>query len=664
MPEDYQSESTTTQSEYWVYAPKSELLDHLKRLRESFFDRLDASGYLNRVLAVWTAYHGLDHGLYPGAGVRTAGENGELRVAHINELRSAIGLLKTYVTSGKSEWDTLALSSDAPALQAAAKGNTIIDGYMASPEHGAEYCLSQAVEDSLVLASGFVWELWERHKGEKITESMEGVALHEGDISFLSPFFLDVAFDWHCRRFEDARWIDVRRRENKYDLAVQFPALADEILALTEDGTDDRSRRFSTDVLRSFSRNGREGDDDDFLQVHYFYHRPCPAVPEGKFCRYVQDVYLEGRDSLPDGHVPVHRLIAGEFLLTPFGYTPAFDALVPQELLDAAVSTVATNHDSLAPTKVWKKPGEPTNIAQLVPGISVIECETEPKALNLLSTPPEIFKAIEIYAASVRALIGTNASAHGAPPPSLRSSAAVAFTEQRVQQGTADLTSNYDRLLASVGGGILQILSLRPNQDEERNLYAPAESQRKTLVRFKPTDLEGVARVAVVRGNPLLRNLGGRIQVGEVLLQSGAVSPDEFLTLVKTGNLEKLMEGRDTQLQVIHRENETILQGGVHRAIQTDNHALHIRGHAALADSTEAREDPEYLARVLAAVMEHAAMMADPVSQQLSGFLGYGPLPPPPGMAPAGPGENKPSLPSVGGVNLGGGAGGAPLPPE
>lgn len=604
---------------YWATLKPEALISKLRKKREEFLQFFDDTGFFRRIQRSWEYYHGLAYGPTGGdTEIRVAGDEEELRLADINEFRANLQLLKTYITEGLIEWDALATADTGRALAATKKANAILEGLQQSRTHHFDQVLDQAVEDALVLTAGYVWNRWEEYAGRELMADFEGDRiLREGDIRPENPDIFSVVYDHTRRSFADSPWVDVRRQENRFELAAQYPRQKDKILALGWD-TQREYLKFDFDL----GRIGTKAPDHRW--VHYFYHQPTPALPRGRFCKYVGNVELESQNRLPDGHIPVHRLVPAQFLLTAFGYTPAFSAQGPQELLNGVSSCLATNFDALGSAKLWKKPGEPLNRVQLENGITVLECDTRPEVLQLFQPSDAMLKSLDLYTQQVGRMIGTNETARGAPEANIKAAAALAFTEQRVHQAASDLVGNYDQLLGDVGSSCILIYTHRLEPWERRSINVRSSGMARSVLSFTAEELEGVADVTVVRGNPALRTLGGRIRVAETLVEKGVAGPDALMTVIRTGNLNKLTESEDNQLQVIYNENDRLLSGDPdHAPLPTDNHLLHIRRHIAALDTPESRRDPEIARWVYEAALQHVQMLSDPTVTQLQLVLGY-----------------------------------------
>jgi hypothetical protein len=146
----------------------------------------------------------------------------------------------------------------------------------------------------------------------------------------------------------------------------------------------------------------------------------------------------------------------------------------------------------------------------------------------------------------------------------------------------------------------------------------------------------------------------GRVQMAEQLLQMGLItSPEQYINVINTGNLDLLTEKESNELDTIKGENEFLLKGEEVMAVATDDHALHIREHKAVIADQDLRKDPALVERTLAHIMEHIQMLQT-VDPNLLAIIGEQPLSPP-GGSPVAPGNAAPQQPpaSAQGVSQG-----------
>lgn len=149
-------------------------------------------------------------------------------------------------------------------------------------------------------------------------------------------------------------------------------------------------------------------------------------------------------------------------------------------------------------------------------------------------------------------------------------------------------------------------------------------------------------------GNPLSRTTAGRMEIADRLLDKGMIKvPQEYLTVLETGNLEPMTQGIQTQLSTIHAENERMLGGHQAAVLTTDAHLLHVQEHLTLLSNPEVRMNSSLTGLVLDHIQEHKNLYQtqDPFFSMVAGEPPAPPVPPGPPMPP--PVEAVPPLPAV-----------------
>jgi hypothetical protein len=162
------------------------------------------------------------------------------------------------------------------------------------------------------------------------------------------------------------------------------------------------------------------------------------------------------------------------------------------------------------------------------------------------------------------------------------------------------------------------------------------KSNKAELKEFTGDMISDVNRIVVDMGNPLARSIAGRAQIASELLQMHMFeTPEQYLQVLRTGNLDVVYEGATSQLLCIKKENEMMLEGKKPMATMLDQHSMHIKEHQAVISDPELRENPELVKNVLDHVQEHINYLRTTDPGILS-MLGEQPLPPAPGQqAPA-----------------------------
>lgn len=662
---------------YWLMKDPEEVVTEVKARREKYLDYFAATSLWEKVSRSYRFYHGNFQGDYlEGGAIKITGPEGDLRLLNSNEYRSVIQTVASYIVAQRPEWDTQAESPDHEALEACKLGNQILDALMDDPCRAVEQKLANAMEDALVTTAGYLWVLADPMGGQELAADMQrqdaqgnpaSVMVYGGDVKFLNVSFSDVSWD-PAFDFDEAPWVHVRRKVNRWDLMAQVPERAEEI-------RNARSKSTKYDDLLLYldltAPNRNLVCEDDLVVEEHLYVRPSPAMPAGRHIVFVDQTWLKDSD-LPNGEngvIPVARIIPGRYLATSFGYTPAFDVQGPQEGLNAALSTICTNQNALGQNKVWFKEGEPINRAELEPGVTVLQTATKPEVLNLLASAPELFKSVELYTMLVERLLGVSGTSRGAPPPGVDAASALAALDSRTMQNASTLISQYRQFLCRVG---LITLKVFATLTAPKGIMVTGANNGRFWINFTSEMLKPVAKVAVKSGNPLTSTIEGRKNLAVFLAQLGLVkTAEEVITVLKTGDIERLTEHTESQLRAAQAENDALLRGeAVPTALIIDNHRFHILKHVAIFDTPESRKDPNKTQTGMAHILQHVQMMMDPNVQMIQTVLGYA-MPPMPGqMGPgalppqeqAGPGTPNVEAPKAG--EGGGGQKGMNLPQQ
>lgn len=625
---------------------------------KNWFSGITDTAYIEKIKRSWNSYHGNyynnSHSLSQG------GEQGELVNLAVNHYRNLARHIHVMVTSTRPSFRCRAINTDRKSLIQANLGNGLLDYYMR--EMKLETIIKDAVEYAIVLGAGYIKLEWnstrgkiydyvepeesEIHdfdeEGEPLDEKgfqLKAFPIYEGDVDFklMSPF--DVVFDSTKENYIDNDWVLCRTFINKHDLAAKYPEVQEEILAQeTKDQQEKRSRR----VL------GQAVNETDDIPVYEFFHNRTEAMPNGRYMMYVDAETILEDAVMPYRDLPIYRITPSHILGTPYGYTDMFDLLPLQEMLNSLYSTTATNVNAFGIQNILNPRGNGIMIEQISEGMNFMEYEPsigKPEALNLVGTSPEVFQLIQLLEKSMETLSGVNSVARGNPEQSLRSGNALALVQSQALQFVSGLQQSYIQLLEDVGTGLINLLKDFANVPR---IAAISGLNNSTEMReFKSDDIKSINRVVVDVGNALMQTTAGRAQVAENLLQMGLInSPEKYLMVMNTGNLDYLTEGKMDEMMTIKGENEALVRGEAVIAIFSDNHSLHIKEHRDVLADYILRRDPELVQSVLDHMQEHINLLqtTDP---NLLAIIGEQPLAPP-GGTPVAPGQ--PNVPTQGGA--------------
>jgi hypothetical protein len=601
-------------NQYWATLPVDEIGNELKKRVDSYYDYMQSSGHFKKIRKSFRTYYGFsDNG--NSSDIMAVGAEGELSSIVVADYRNLIQHVLIMTCAQRPAFDVHATNSDHASQSQAILGKGLLDYYLR--EKKLERYLRDAVEFSLWSGEGFVEASWNQTSGETYGVNPEtGAPVQEGDIEYSVHSPLDVIRDINK---DDANfsWVIVRTFENKYDLAAKFPDLADKILSTT-----------SNSKIDSLSLSWK-GDETDLIPTYKFYHSRSEACPQGRLVQFVNHDCILIDSPLPYRKLPVFRIAPSNQSGSPFGYTSAFDLLGIADASNTLYSTVITNQSTFGVQSITVPKGSDISIQEVSSGLNLIEYDHkmgEIKPLQLTSTPPEVFKMIEMLDRKAETLSGVNNVARGNPDASLKSGSALALVQSQAINFNSGLQQSYAQLLEDCGLMTLQMLM--DFAQVPRVAMIVGKTSKYLMKDFTGKDLQNISRVSCDMGNPLTRTTAGRVELAQNLLQSGLIThADQFLQVINTGSLEPLTEGDQAELMNIRSENEWLSDGKSVQAIITDEHALHINEHKTVLASPEARQNPNLLQVTLDHINQHLNLLrtSDP---QLLQMLKQQPLAP------------------------------------
>lgn len=589
----------------------SDLMDRAR----SFYNTMEANAYLIKIMRMWSAYHGIYTSNY-GFNHHTTqfvGEQGELVFVPVNHFRNLAQHILVLITADRPTFQARAINTDYKSLSQTFLANSILDYYMR--QKGLENNIRRAVEYAIVLGSGFVKVEWNATAGQPYDFDEEtGTWNYEGDLEFsnLSPF--DVVVDGTKEYYNDD-WILTRSFKNKYDLMAKYPEFADRIKGLnTKDFAQTyRVRLFTNDIT-------------DDVPVYEFFHKPTEAIPEGRYLLFLDRDIILLDTKMPYRRVPVFRIVPSEILGTPYGYSPMFDVYPIQETINSLYSTIMTNQNAFGVQNIYVQRGADVNVASMPGGLNIVEANSPPQPLQLTQTPKEVFDFLEMMIQTAETLTGINSVVRGNPEANLRTGNALALVQSNALQFLSGLQNSYVKLVENIGTGVIEILKDFANTP--RMVELVGKNNRPYLKEFAGGDLSEVSRVVVDVGNPLANTTAGRLEMANNLTQMHLVdNPQQYLQVLKTGNLDVTYEGEMNELLLIKSENEKLLAGEEPIVSPLDKHMLHINEHRVVIADPALRSDPNLVNVTMDHIEKHlnALRNTDPALLQL---VGEQPLPP------------------------------------
>lgn len=642
--------STRDEQRYWAREDDPELVvSGVRDKIAEYTETLRNTRMIKRIMRSWRYYHGIyfKGSIESDTEIKALGEQEELVGIAVNDFRSLIQQIVTMVTKNRPAFDVRAVNSDLAALHQSRDGKAVLETYLR--DKGGENFLKTAVEHAMIFNVGYTATIWDSSAGDPFNADPEtGKVMKSGDVRYFNPTIFDLAYDVTRRSNREWQWVAIRDRVNKYDLATRHPDLEEEIVMRDEDESDKSFFSFKV---------GNEAKSD-CVDVWTLYHVSSDALEEGRQLSFVGDEVLDDGPFQYE-ELPVDRCTSGELLLTCFGYSTALDMQGPQEALNAEVSTICTNHKSFGVGNIWMQEGDEPKQVTLPGGLNVVISQTKPEFLNFAATPPEIFKFADTLAGYLERLSGVNSVRRGQPEGALRggSGAAFALLDAKAVEANAGIINSYAQMLEGVGTKTLRLLNHFPGHP--RVMAVIGKHKRAYHVTVQKDSFKLIDRVIVQVGNPLMNTSSGRMAIADILIQQKRITTEEYITFLNTGEVEPMFEAAMAQLSLVREENEAMLDGRMDiKVLAIDDHKLHIKEHAALLNTTEARNDQGLVSLVLAHVMQHIQALQIPAVQMHQIVLGYEL------SLPAMAGNVMPQTAQAGGPPGQGGAEELPQPPN
>lgn len=624
---------------YFAAQEPEKTASNLLKKSETFFNVLNSNAYLSKLRDMYRFYYGHFNGdANDSHEISFTGEQGELVKLPVNHFRNLARHMYNLITANRPTLEARAVNSDYKSLSQTYLANGILDYYMR--EKGLEDKIYDAVEMSVVLGAAFLKMDWNATAGETYdVDPVTGEPSNEGELEFslLSP--LDVVVDGTKDNWLAHEWVLTRSFVNRYNLIAKYPDMTEKIMSMQSKNGAEQYR------VSVFSN-----DDTDDIPVYEFFHKKTEAMPNGRYLLFLAgDCVLLDLD-MPYRNIPVFNLSPSMIMGTPYGYTDMFDVFPIQEMLNSMYSAVATNQNAFNVQNLFVQRGADLNVSQLAGGMNVVEGNAKPEPLQLTATAPETFNFMNMLVQASETLTGVSSVTRGQPEASLRSASALALVQSMSLQFVSGFQKNYVKFLERVGTSVIEIL--KDFADTPKLIALVGKNKQPYLKEFTGDMIKDVKRVVVDVGNPLARTTAGRVQMAEQLAQMNLLkNPQQYFMVIETGRIDTMIEGDISDLMLIKRENEWLMEGREVFAALLDKHSIHIMEHQSVINDPELRQNPELLQKVQAHIQEHIDILrtADP---DLLMLIGQQPL-----QSPQAP--QQPPMPQQGGEQ-----GGAPAAPS
>lgn len=595
----------------------SAVFDKLKTWRNWF----EESGLDGQVMTNEAIYQGVDPrnytGYYDKSSFQIMGRNGELLYASYPEARNLIMHILNMTVGQPPNMHAKAINSDAASLIAAQTFDGVFDFYFNT--HNAGRLLkqsAQSVERCLYSKIGYMLVEWDPLAGGAVMPQLApegappgsmGPMKYEGDLYFKSRGVRDVFFDPGVEDEEEQDWKVIRDQVNKWELAERFknvPGVYQKIVNTTS---------ASQEILTN-RRGWRRPQESDMIDVYKLYVKPSKVLRNGRRALLLNAETVLLDEDNPYGEIPVYSVRAMDSIGNALGYDP-MSMLAPVQLSqDVLTSAIMTNFAMFGVQNVAVKGSDQFDVETLAGAMNIVRYNEElPHPLQLAQQANGIVEFHESLRHIGETISGINSVVRGDPESSLKSGKALGIVQAQAVQFQSHLAASYARFLQNIGNFMLKLFRLYATT--QRITQIVGKNQTMQSVKWDKDTFGPIERVTAELVDPAMRTLGYKTDLAMFMAQQQMTNtPQEFLTVLTTGQLKPEIQAPLTELNLIHQENEEILaaaeklqtamqQAGVMQptpemiqaimppVIRTDNDDLHIAEHSGLMSTPSTRRN-------------------------------------------------------------------------
>jgi hypothetical protein len=616
---------------YWASDDTQRVVGHLDEHIYTWGSNTSASSVFTSVLAAYwrnmSAYYSPI--INPDSWLTSlgfSGEQGELVKMVVPQARTLIRQFVSVITKQRYNWEALTDIDDTNPLQTAKIGKALANDLW--EKQGMDKLAESAAERVSVLGHVFCSVTWDESGGNPI-----GVRPDEQGLAYQGALEMDihdphdVVFDWSIESEKNLDWVVVKRIRNRWTYAARYPELRDQIVGLPSV----KEVRQTMPNLNFLSRY----ESSDMIYVYEFYHKPTPALPQGRMTIYGgATCVFEDREN-PYGQIPGRFLHFERILGTGLGYPMLSNLLPAQELLDHSFSAIATNQQATAVQSVLVPKGADISVND-IKGLSFIsytpanaEGGGKPEPLQLTSTPPEVFNFLNVCSQYMSNVSMITETLRGQPPANVTSGAMAATLAANAMEflnSASKALTIWSEELINVA-----IQNYKIFATEEQILDITGEGSVAYVKSFKADDLKTLRQIKIRTQSPLMNTVAGRLQFGDSLLQAGLVKkPQQYLNLIEGAPVDNLFDDDISENMAVQAEIDALLEGRPVMPMMTDNHPIFINAYKKLLYNPAVRTQSE-ITQSIVQLMTDRLMMEQQLDPMLKAILRGEQMPPPAG---------------------------------
>lgn len=576
--------------------------------------------------------------LFQDNDIAKLGISGELQGLTVNDFRNLIKHMLVLTTNQKISYEPRATNTDERSITQTRLAKLIIDYY--TREKKVSRYLHDCAELALVMGKAFLKVTWDKQAGKpyEIAANDDGSQrmVYEGDVKIrlLDPFsvYVDQSTEgWErVQHTTDLDWV------NRWDLIAEHPEMEEQILGVPVKSQYDGYSYMSFEPT----------EDSDLVAVKEFYHKRTPAMPNGRFVRFLSKECIFEDQPIQYDALPIFMMTPGKWYGSTEGYSESRDLLNLQQASNVVWSTIFSNIATFGVQNVLIPEGCNLSAFQIGGGLQALKYNPaagKPEPLQLTESPKEIYKFIEILTSRMETIMGLNSITRGNVGEELSGKAMGLLQSMSIQYASA-FQASYAETAEDVGTFILKLIKAFAKVPQM--ISVAGKFNKADMIQFTGSDIDQVERVVVELQNPYMSTLAGKKEVAQELLQNGMLkNPQEYLTFLESGVLQTMTEGPEAQQALIRAENEAMQDGKPVIAMKGDAHLEHMREHLCLLSKPEIRFNSPILNGVVQHLMQHEQLKETqgPLYDMLTGEPPVPmPMPPPGMMGPPGPPQGPP----------------------
>lgn len=581
----------------YVFAKdKEELAHYVNRCWKGLKDHTNYGLRTQRFAKAYQAYYGLAWS--SDYGTTQVGEQGEFSAININELRRQIKGVVSMTTQNRVVFDCVTTSTDVQAQNNVIIGNSLLEQKFYVDK--VESKCKEMLEQGLVFDSSYIFVGY-KTDNEIVGVDGEGKPVYKGSLDVEVLNKLDVIVEPSLDSWDKHEYVLFRRQENRYNLAAKYTEVAEEILDLPLPNNLQRMKMATSP------------EESPFIWVYYTFHKPTKALPQGRMHVCLDDNIILFDDVNPYQCLPVVCYKPHTVYGSSEGHALSYDLMPVQEAMNTLDSSILTMAENFAIPNItaganWK--GQETSLSggmKLITGNSDKDAPNGgfPQAMDM-PKPDSIYMQLNMeYRERLVNLAGSNAAAQG-QTQAQQSGTAIALAQSAAQTNNSSVESGYIIALEQIAALILRVCRLFLTKDEIISQAGMSlDFQAST---FATASLDEIALVKVDVGNSLAKTISGRLEIATQLLNQGQVSALEYLSILQTGNLPKVIQTKTAASAQIQYQTQQLMSGQRPSASVLDNQVDYIRAFKSILDIPGMRENSKVLALVNECIEERLGL--------------------------------------------------------